>query len=260
MKGLLERLFRSEEWESAGKGWQGIRTELMLEGWSRSRPLVVLRRQIRNDLALTQPDPAAPKQLSLGLAEIVDQGVLYEYVVLVSSLDEEVATIAQHYRDRADAENNFDELKNQWSWSGFTTQDLLRCQVLARIGRWCTTGGRCLRGWGDPRQAWRGDHNPSAAAARHCPADAPRPPNHGNDYQLAREGAADEGGFAAGERLSAMGASNCGAVDPSPTLATDSELDFPPISPRQSPRRPLVCHRCPLATAVFRITSAGKRA
>ena len=134
VKGLLERLFRSEEWESAGKGWQGISTELMLEGCSRSRPLVVLRRQIRNDLALTQPDPAAPQQLSLGLAEIVDQGVLYEYVVLLSSLDEEVATIAQHYRDRADAENNFDELKNQWSWSGFTTQDLLRCQVLARIG------------------------------------------------------------------------------------------------------------------------------
>ena len=133
VKALLERLFRSEEWEPAGRGWQGIRTELMLQGWSRPRSLVVLRRQIRNDLALTEPDPAAPKQLSLGLAEIVDHGVLYEYAVLVSSLDEEVATIAQHYRERADAENNFDELKNQWSWSGFTTQDLLRCQVLARI-------------------------------------------------------------------------------------------------------------------------------
>jgi len=133
VKGLWERLFRSEEWEPAGKGWQGIRTELMLQGWSRRRSVVVLRRQIRNDLALTQPDPAAPKQLSLGWTEIVGQGVLYEYVVLVSSLDEEVATIAQHYRDRADAENNFDELKNQWSWSGFTTQDLLRCQVLARL-------------------------------------------------------------------------------------------------------------------------------
>ncbi len=58
---------------------------------------------------------------------------LYEYAVLLSSLDEGVATIAQQYRDRADAENNFDELKNQWSWPGFTTQDLLRCQVLARI-------------------------------------------------------------------------------------------------------------------------------
>ena len=133
VKRLLESLFRSEEWESAGKGWQGIRTELMLEGWSRSRPLVVLRCQIRNDLALTQPDPAAPKQLSLGWAEVVDHGVLYEYAVLVSSLDEDVATIAQHYRERADAENNFGELKNQGSCPGFTTQDLLRCQELARI-------------------------------------------------------------------------------------------------------------------------------
>ena len=47
------------------------------------------------------------------------------------SLDDEVATLAQHYRDRADAESNFDELKNQWGWAGFTTQDLKRCRVLA---------------------------------------------------------------------------------------------------------------------------------
>ena len=147
LKGLLERLFRSEEWEPAGRGWQGIRTELMLQGWSRTRPLVVLRRQIRNDLALTQPDPAAPKQLSLGWAEVVDHGVLYEYAVLVSSLDEEVATIAQHYRERADAENNVDELKNQWNWSGFTTPDLLRCQELAFASQRWSTAGVCLRGW-----------------------------------------------------------------------------------------------------------------
>lgn len=41
--------------------------------------------------------------------------------------------VAQHYRDRADAENGFDELKNQWGWGGFTTQDLARCQITARI-------------------------------------------------------------------------------------------------------------------------------
>ena len=93
----------------------------------------------------------------------------------------------------------------------------------------------------------------AAAAARHCAADKSRPSNNRDDYELASQGAEDEGSFAAGQRLSAMGASNCGAVDPSPTLATDSELDFPPIPPRQSPRRPLVCHRCALATAVFRI-------
>ena len=41
-------------------------------------------------------------------------------------------TIAQLYRDRAEAENIFDELKNQWGWTGFTTHDLRRCQILAR--------------------------------------------------------------------------------------------------------------------------------
>ena len=40
--------------------------------------------------------------------------------------------MGQHYRDRSDAENNFDELKNQWGWSGFTTHDLKRCQIMAR--------------------------------------------------------------------------------------------------------------------------------
>jgi hypothetical protein len=34
---------------------------------------------------------------------------------------------------RGDAENPFDELKNQWGWAGFTTQDLDRCQVTARF-------------------------------------------------------------------------------------------------------------------------------
>ena len=60
-----------------------------------------------------------------------------EYAVLVTSLDAELLTLAQHYRDRADAENNFDEFKNQWGWGGFTTQDLKRCQFMARHAwRW----------------------------------------------------------------------------------------------------------------------------
>ena len=36
------------------------------------------------------------------------------------------------YRERADSENPIDELKRQWGWGGFVTQDLLRCQVAAR--------------------------------------------------------------------------------------------------------------------------------
>src|SRR4030095_8081470 len=55
----------------------------------------------------------------------------YEYAVLVTDLNHELFTIAQLYRDRGDAENTFDELKNQWGWGGFTTQDLARCRLSA---------------------------------------------------------------------------------------------------------------------------------
>src|SRR5205814_7821082 len=73
------------------------------------------------------------KQLTLDLPEVAHLGVLYEYAVLVTSMADEVRTIAQHYRDRGDSENNFDELKNQWSWAGFTTHDQKRCQIMARL-------------------------------------------------------------------------------------------------------------------------------
>ena len=56
---------------------------------------------------------------------------VWEYAALVTSLDSEILTLGQLYRDRADCENAFDELKNHWGWGGFTTQDLKRCRLLA---------------------------------------------------------------------------------------------------------------------------------
>lgn len=57
----------------------------------------------------------------------------YEYAVLVTNAAHEVLSLGQLYRDRADAENAFDELKNQWGWGGFTTHDLHRCRLSARL-------------------------------------------------------------------------------------------------------------------------------
>src|ERR1035437_8111296 len=57
---------------------------------------------------------------------------MWEYAVLVTSSAYPLESMAQLYRDRADAENGFDELKNQWGWGGFTTQDIERCQTSAR--------------------------------------------------------------------------------------------------------------------------------
>jgi hypothetical protein len=135
VKKLIAQLFGNEQWADAGQQWQGLDTELRLSGWSKTRRVVVLRRPLREGgvVAEKKAKKKTAKQLTLDLPEAAYRGVLYEYAVLVTSLQDEVRTIAQHYRDRGDSENNFDELKNQWGWAGFTTHDRKRCQVMARI-------------------------------------------------------------------------------------------------------------------------------
>ena len=140
VKKLIGQVFRQEEWREAGQGWEGRVDELKLSGWSQARRVVVLRKPLRNKPAVVaEPEGQkksqrkAAQQLSFDLPEISHQGVQYEFVVLVTSLQDEVLTMAQHYRDRGDAENNFDELKNQWGWAGFTTQDRKRCQIMGQM-------------------------------------------------------------------------------------------------------------------------------
>ena len=70
---------------------------------------------------------------NFSFAEIGAATEVYEYSVLATSLDEETEAFGQLYRDRGDGENIFDEMKNQWGWGGFTTQDLARCRLAARL-------------------------------------------------------------------------------------------------------------------------------
>ena len=56
--------------------------------------------------------------------------------VLVSSLDERAfptVIMPKHYRDRADAENCFDELKNQCGWGGYTSRRLVSSSLMANL-------------------------------------------------------------------------------------------------------------------------------
>ena len=131
VKKVIERLMRGADWSDAGQGWQGAETPLRLSGWSRARRAVVLRRRVQKDLAVV--DESDPQQLRLSFAEVSDEVSVYEYAVLVTSLPDEILSVAQHYRDRADCENPFDELKNHWGWGGFTTRDLKRCRFMARL-------------------------------------------------------------------------------------------------------------------------------
>lgn len=127
-KDLIRLLERQGQWVDAGQGWMGREGTLQLHGWSRARRVIVLRRT-RKEAAKNNIGSG----LLLGWNDLFPvQATEYEYAVLVTSLKEEILSVAQLYRDRGDAENNFDELKNQWGWAGFTTPDLFRCQVTAR--------------------------------------------------------------------------------------------------------------------------------
>ena len=121
-------------WADAGQGWQGKEASLRLVGWSRHRRVILLRRPIERTVAVIDGDGSG-RQLDLYFGEITADPAakVFEYAVLVTSLASEVLTVAQLYRDRAAGENNFDELKNHWGWGGFTTQDLQRCRLMARI-------------------------------------------------------------------------------------------------------------------------------
>src|SRR3954447_10450945 len=132
VKRHIEKLWGHKDWAAAGVGWEGLTSELQLTGWSRVRRVLILRRPLRETVAVSDEEKRTGQRVFAGMAELKRGQDLYEYIVLVTSLRDEVLTVAQLYRDRAEAENIFDELKNQWGWTGFTTQDVRRCQILAR--------------------------------------------------------------------------------------------------------------------------------
>ena len=128
VKTLIKKMERTGGWVDAGQGFEGIESRLQLKAWSRERRVIVLRRLVKR---------AAPARGELPLLEqneiIVERTPTHEFMVLVTDFDAPILGIAQLYRDRADVENCFDELKNQWGWGGFTTRDLARSQTMARF-------------------------------------------------------------------------------------------------------------------------------
>ena len=126
---LVQKMAARGGWAFAGQGWEAAAAELRLSGWARKRRVLVLRRRIGTS------KPSLPRsQLQLGFEEIVVSKLdRYEYAVLVTSIVAEPLTIAQLYRDRADSENAFDELKNQWGWGGFVTRDFKRTRIMVRL-------------------------------------------------------------------------------------------------------------------------------
>ena len=144
VKKLIQRQWQRHDWRNAGQGWEGCEDTLKLVGWTKARRVIVLRRAIRADLvAEVEKGPRAGRkssrtkkaesaQLCLYFTDKNAPAKLWEYAVLVTNSDYPVEAMGQFYRDRADCENGFDELKNQWGWGGYSTQDIERCKLSAQ--------------------------------------------------------------------------------------------------------------------------------
>ena len=110
VKRMIEKLASTREWLDAGQGLEAKESTVRLDGWSRQRRVIVLRRRLKDAVGLGFSDDDGPLQLSF--VEIGEATEIHEYSVLVTSLEETTEAFGQLYRDRGDEENIFDEMKN----------------------------------------------------------------------------------------------------------------------------------------------------
>jgi len=121
-----------DAWRAAGDGWEGSETTLKLAGWTCSRRCLFLRRPRSKPAA--RPALTSGKQPELVFMRDVPVDPQWDYLCLVTNDTQfDAAGLSHLYRARADCENVFDEIKNQWGWSGFMTRDLARCNAMARL-------------------------------------------------------------------------------------------------------------------------------
>lgn len=149
--GLAKELFaflsKDDGWTDCGCGWEGREHRIRLSTWKLARRCIFIRRPNVPKVAaiplertqLPAPDGAnpapakGPKQLEFDFAKD-RKGREWDYCILVTNEEKlDLTALSQLYRDRGDCENSFDEFKNQWGWSGFTTHKLKSCRTMARL-------------------------------------------------------------------------------------------------------------------------------
>ena len=80
VKRMIERLATQREWTNAGQGWQAKESLLRLDGWSRQRRVIILRRRVKG--ALTMSSNETLGQQTLSFVEVGADADVYEYSVL----------------------------------------------------------------------------------------------------------------------------------------------------------------------------------
>jgi len=141
---LINHQFNLDEWRDVGQGWMGREDTLRLMGWSKARRVIVIRRARKIDpeggnKATVQKrgrKSNVQKQAELALLDENEATKNWEYAVLVCDTPCKLEHMGQLYRDGADCRpwqtRGFDEIKNQWGWGGYSTQDIERCALSAR--------------------------------------------------------------------------------------------------------------------------------
>jgi hypothetical protein len=130
-------------WQDCGDGWQASETTLRLSGWTRERRVVLVRESPANAPVARIGKPRRGKDRQNFLPKTLGEGWDAQATpwsgkisVIVTSLDPNefpTTVMPKHYRNQGDAENGFDELKNQWGWSGYTSRNLAPSRLIANL-------------------------------------------------------------------------------------------------------------------------------
>ena len=134
---LVAIQFTRQDWSRPdNQRCQMVEDGPQLHGLSKKRRVVIVRQRIKGGLARERRVDGKQLKLDLAGPSVHEGDRLWEYAVMVTDAKYPIEAIGQRYRDRADCRGckvrGFDEMKNQWGLSGFTTQDISRCQTTAR--------------------------------------------------------------------------------------------------------------------------------
>jgi hypothetical protein len=139
---VRELMSQGEGWQESGQGWEAAEATLKLSGWSRARRIVLVREAPAvapvGEKARRRRDPfelrgSQGQRLEEEPSSAPWSGRIAVLITSLEAIAYPTVAMPKLYRDRGDAENSYDELKNQWGWSGYSTQSLAPSRLMANL-------------------------------------------------------------------------------------------------------------------------------
>ena len=195
VKRMIEKLASAREWVDAGQGFEAKESEVRLVGWSRQRRVIVLRRRLKDAVGLRLSDDGGPPQLAF--VEIGEAAEVYEYSVLVTSLDEDDGSVRSALSRPGRRREHF--RRDEEPMGLGRLYDARSCALPARgaAARALLQLVEHLRPARRSQPPSRGDHQPPAVPDGDRDPHASRPANDDPRDELARQGRARRQALAA---------------------------------------------------------------